>query len=184
MGRMNCPQDGSQKISHASLRVCTHLTSSTPMSPPNQAVVFEYDLLAVSASNQAPNAAGINGGSNGSSSNAGGRRDGVVNATSNASGFQSLTPSTENLVDEVSGLLGKARKAAGLGSDSLQDMGRTLMAGLKDNMRSPKALDGGAREPSSLMKKPSYQEEPKHAQDLDPKAKYMDKVCRPCELYT
>lgn len=127
---------------------------------PGQAVLFEYDVLASSSSN----------GSHASPTPKAASNNQPVETTTSTPGFQPLSPSGENLVDEITGLLGKARGDAGLEGDSLQDMGRTLIADLKKKMGS-----GGAGE--ALPKKSAAKQQlTRHPQDSDPAAKYMDKV--------
>lgn len=91
----------------------------------------------------------------------------------------------ENLVKEVSDLLSKARDGTS-GEDStsgLRNMGRTMMASLKDRM------GGGAGGGTTAAAPPSPQPPPPPprtlqpadlGQEEDPKAKYMDKVKRLC----
>lgn len=131
--------------------------------------MFEYDILAGSASNKRHATATTN--TNDSSRNQ--QAELAVNARARMS-FQALTPNGEKLVNEITGLLGKARFAAGMGGESLQDMGKTFIADLKEKMGT------GGMQQSSLTKKamppPLPPKEPANAQDLDPKAKYMAKV--------
>lgn len=90
--------------------------------------------------------------------------------------FQPLSPSGEKMVDEITGLLGKARTSVGPGGENLQDMGRTLIAGLKEKMGlgagSGRATPPPKATPSSAASKPT------DAKESDPKAKYMQKVGR------
>lgn len=127
-----------------------------------QAVLFEYDLLAGSPSNKGRWSA---------------NRDAWVptaleNKTTtkgnkNAGRFQPLSLSGENLIDEITGLLGKTKSAAGLNDNNLQNKGRSLIAELKSKM-------GGSGLPKTPPQK-SFQP-PQNARNSDPAEKYREKV--------
>lgn len=129
-----------------------------------QAVLFEYDLLAGSPSNRG------RWGAN--------RDDRVPTALENetttkakkAGSFQPLSLSGENLIDEITGLLGKTRSAAGLNDNSLQNKGRSLIADLKNKM----GVSGPSETPHPKQTKPF--QSPQNAQSSDPAEKYREKV--------
>ena len=85
-----------------------------------QGVLFEYDVLA--------------GSSSGTVLPSSEPKRAATAETKSTAGFQPLTQSGENLIDEVTGILGKARAAAGLGGGDLQGMGKALVADLKAKM--------------------------------------------------
>ncbi|CAM9828844.1 unnamed protein product, partial [Hapterophycus canaliculatus] len=127
-----------------------------------KAVLFQYDVLAGSSRKEA--AAGANlprsSGTAASSSS--------LASSRSSTSFQPLTPSGEKLVDEITGVLGKA----GGKGNRFQEMGRTLIADLKDKM-------GGAGKPPPLAQMSSAGEQQQHgssAQSSDPKAKYLEKL--------
>lgn len=160
---------GATHLAHVRAR---NKTSSQPfelahlLSQP-QAVLFEYDILAGASSNKPRTAA--------KASSTSDQTQGAAAARATGNVFQPLTSSGEHLVDEITGLLGKARKAAGLGGDSFQDMGKTLIANVKEKMGS----GAGPGKPLTTMTMPTpvvKQQQPRHTADSDPKAKYMKKV--------
>ncbi|CAB1119944.1 unnamed protein product [Ectocarpus sp. CCAP 1310/34] len=121
-----------------------------------KAVLFQYDLLAGSNNERKS----ITASSSPSSSSIPGA------PASPSTSFDPLTPSGENLVEEITGVLGKGR------GDRLQELGRALIADLKDKM-------GAAVDRSSAPAPPAKQQREhqlRASQDSDPKAKYMEKL--------
>eukprot|EP00903_Cladosiphon_okamuranus_P008699 g8335.t1 len=122
-----------------------------------KAVLIQYEILAGSDGKQAraksSSGTRISTGANPSSSS----------SSSRNGGFQLLTPSGEKLVDEITGLLG---------GDSLQGMGRKLMADLKNKMGTANSSPKPASSPGVQQK----HQQPRNAQGSDPKAKYMEKL--------
>lgn len=135
-----------------------------------QGVLFEYDILASSSSSGTAPASSK-------------PQRASTAGTKSTAGFQPLTQSGENLIDEVTGILGKARAAAGLGGGDLQDMGKALVADLKAKMGAGGAL--GAEKTTAAVRSETnppppadkhQSKQPANAQDLDPRAKYREKV--------
>lgn len=128
-------------------------------------VLFEYDILAGSSSGTALPSK---------------RQGATAAATKTTAAFQPLTQSGENLIDEVTGILGKARAAAGLGGGNLQDMGKALVADLKAKMGTGGELgpeNTAAVHPQTNPRPAEKQsKQPTNAQDLDPRAKYSEKL--------
>lgn len=132
-----------------------------------QGVLFEYDILAGSSSGTAfpstkPQRA-------------------AAAETKSPAAFQPLTESGENLIDEVTGILGKARSAAGRGGGNLQDMGKALVADLKAKMGAGGELGrekvaAAHHETCARPAADKQSKQPTNAQDLDPRAKYREKV--------
>lgn len=119
-----------------------------------KAVLIQYEILAGSDGKQARAT---------SSSSASRSTAATPSSPPSRNGrFQPLTSSGEKLVDEITGLLG---------GDSLQGMGRRLMADLKNKM-------GTSNPPPITASPPEVQQhqQPRHSQGADPKAKYMEKV--------
>lgn len=131
--------------------------------------MFEYDLLAGSESNKRRATVATNGGGRNQ------QPDFAVDERASRTSFQTLSPNGEKLINEITGLLGKARNASGMGGEgSLLDMGKTLIADLKEKMGA-----GGMGQKSVIkeaMPPPLRPKEPTNAQDFDPKTKYMAKV--------
>lgn len=132
-----------------------------------QGVLFEYDILAGSSSS--------------GTALPGSRPQHAAEAKTKSAGFEPLTQSGENLIDEVTGILGKARAAAGLGGGNLQSMGKALVADLKAKMgaggeTAPEKATAAAHSNTSSPPADKHSKQPVNAQDLDPRAKYMEKV--------
>lgn len=123
---------------------------------PLKAVLFQYDLLAGSTHERKS----ITASSSPSSSSIPGA------PASPSASFYPLTPSGENLVDEITGVLGKGR------GDRLQELGRALIADLKDKMGASVASSSAPTPPAKQQR----EQRPRVSQDSDPKAKYMEKV--------
>lgn len=132
------------------------LSNRVPFVLCQKAVLIQYDILAGSDGKQARAT------SSASTSSSSIAESASSSSSSRNGGFQPLTSSGEKLVDEITGLLG---------GDSLQGMGRKLMADLKSKM-------GTADPPSTPTSSPgvNQHQQPKDAQGSDPKAKYMEKV--------
>lgn len=134
---------------------------------PVQGVLFEYDILA--------------GSSSGTAFPSSKPQRAAAAETNSTATFQPLTQSGENLIDEVTGILGKARAAAGLEVGNLQDMGKALVADLKAKMGAggelgPEKIAAGHQETSPPPSAHKQSKQPTNAQDLDPRAKYREKV--------
>lgn len=136
----------------------------------SQAILFEYDLLARSGrrtvADLPPNS------SRKTLPNAVAQMKRKSNNTTRQ--HQPIAKHQENLVDEISGLLGKARGTEGLAEgNSLQDMGRNLIADLKDKLGRSRAEP----KPAPTTKAPPARLQPSDLGEReDPKAKYMAKV--------
>lgn len=142
---------------------------STPLPIPTgllglffKAVLIQYEILAGSNGKQ------DRATSSSSTSSSTAAAPSSSSPNNEAIGFQPLTSSGEKLVDEITGLLG---------GDSLQGMGRKLMADLKNKM-------GSVNPPSIPPSPPGAQQhqQPRDVQGSDPKAKYMERV-RVCDLH-
>ncbi|CAM9940402.1 unnamed protein product, partial [Ectocarpus fasciculatus] len=70
-------------------------------------------------------------------------------------------------VDEITGVLGKGR------GDRLQELGRALIADLKDKMGAAGASSSTTPNPPAKQQK---EQRPRVSQDSDPEAKYMEKL--------
>ncbi|CAM9929577.1 unnamed protein product, partial [Ectocarpus sp. 12 AP-2014] len=125
-----------------------------------KAVLFQYDLLAGSNHERKSITASSSPSSSSSSSSIPGA------AASPSTSFDPLTPSGENLVDEITGVLGKGR------GDRLQALGRALIADLKDKMGASVASSSAPTPPAKQQR----EQRPRVSQDSDPKAKYMEKL--------
>lgn len=140
-----------------------------PVVPPlhRKAVLFQYDVLAGSGKEAAAGAR--------TSTSIGASSSSPTSSRVNAS-FQPLSPSGEKLVDEITGVLGKA----GGKGNRFQEMSRSLIADLKDKMGATGNTPPCTQ--SSLGKKQQQQQQQQHTsstQDSDPKAKYLEKVRTP-----
>ncbi|CAN0247987.1 unnamed protein product, partial [Scytosiphon promiscuus] len=127
-----------------------------------KAVLFQYDVLAGSSSKQtaAPVRSSTSSGTAASASSPAASRSGP--------GFQPLSPSGEQLVDEITGVLGKA----GGKGNRFQEMSRTLIADLKDKM----GATGRTPPPAHVSSGGTKQQPANGTQDSDPKAKYLEKL--------
>ncbi|CAM9336095.1 unnamed protein product, partial [Ectocarpus sp. 12 AP-2014] len=127
-----------------------------------KAVLFQYELLAGSNHERKSITASSSPSSSSSSSSSS-----IPGAPASPStSFDPLTPSGENLVDEITGVLGKGR------GDRLQELGRALIADLKDKMGTSVASSSAPTPPAKQQR----EQQPRVSQDADPKAKYMEKL--------
>lgn len=142
-----------------------------PSPPSKQAVLFEYDILARSGRRTVADTSPKS----------------KINSKSSRSAIPARKQPTiiakhqENLVKEVSDLLSKARDGTA-GEDSiggLRNMGRTMIASLKDKMGGEAGRGTSATAPTPAQP-PRTLQPADLGQVEDPKAKYMAKVKRLC----